>query len=767
MSALALVVALLLPAVQQDRTRVSAQLSNEAVRVGEAVTLVITVETASNADIAIKPPALANSLVVTGSQESTQMHFSIPGGRRRIVTRELILQPVTQGRFTIPAIEIDVGGTVYRTRPLALRVSAGAVTSPTMPRDEAWLRVNMNPDTVYVGQQTTLTAEAGFSEEVRVRLTRPPIFEMPAPTGFWVQEIPGDVRTELRQVEGRVVEVLVKKVAYFPLTAGRYALKPARAIVDVRQGFLFAPETREIRSVSPRVTVLPLPDAGKPEHFRGAVGQFTMETTIEPRTVAAGEPVQIKIVINGSGNIKAIAPPGLPQILGAEVFAPTEESTTEVNREVVAGSKTFTYVVIPEVEGVLHIPEINFSFFDPMQRAYRVLRNDPVEIQFAPGAEAGGETRNSYTLRPLRGRESPERLQWLSWPVFGALMLLPLLAAAGLLAWRRRKPRINRRAEYLARVRDAARLDDASVYRELDRILRDALSVPEAHTREVRDRDIRDRIVRLLARIEAARFAPSPPPSHERAAIVAATERAIKDLFGKCSARAAAPLVLFLAVSQNTFSSGIQAYESGDYKGAASAFAQHVQAAPRDASAWFNLGNAEFRSGDKGRAIAAWATALQIQPRSGDAAHNLRISGGAEALRVRPPLAVTHAEWLFLAVLLWWTAAIFVILALARGRRASSCVLLPALLAVVCLAIGFAATRVPQYAVALDDQTPLQAEPTVRSPLVRNVRAGAVLTVHESRDEWLRIQTIDERDAWVARDDVAIIGNAKANETIP
>jgi tetratricopeptide (TPR) repeat protein len=335
------------------------------------------------------------------------------------------------------------------------------------------------------------------------------------------------------------------------------------------------------------------------------------------------------------------------------------------------------------------------------------------------------------------------------------------------MGWQRRKPRINRRAEYLARVRDAAKLDDASVYRELDHILRDALAVPEAHTREVRDRDIRDRIVRLLARIETARFAPSPPPSHERAAIVAATERAIKDLFGKRSARTAAPVVLLLAFSQNTFNTGIQAYESGDYKAAASAFAQHVQAAPRDASAWFNLGNSEFRSGESGRAIAAWATALQIQPRSRDAAHNLRISGGAEALRVRPPLAVTRAEWLFLGVLLWWTAAIFVILALIRGQRASAWVLVPVVLAVVCVVTALVATRAPQYAVALDDQTPLQAEPTVRSPLVRNVRAGAVLAVHETRDEWLRIQTIDERDAWVARDDVAIIGNTKANETIP
>ena len=177
MTALALALALLLPASQQERTRVSARLSQESVRAGETVVLAISVETASNADIEITMPQLPGTIVVAGTQESTQMQYSIPGGRRRIVTRELILQPAQAGNFTIPGIDIDVGGNTYRTRPLILNVSATAVNSPTIATSDAWRRVTLSPDTVYVGQQTTLTAEAGFAEEVRLRLTRPPIFD--------------------------------------------------------------------------------------------------------------------------------------------------------------------------------------------------------------------------------------------------------------------------------------------------------------------------------------------------------------------------------------------------------------------------------------------------------------------------------------------------------------------------------------------------------------------------------------------------------------
>ncbi|HEX6063385.1 MAG TPA: hypothetical protein VFZ04_04145, partial [Longimicrobiales bacterium] len=87
MGTLVLALALLLPAAIQDRTRVQAALSQETVRMGETVGLAITVETASGADIQIRMPQLASTLPVVGSQESSQVHYAIPGGRRRVVVR--------------------------------------------------------------------------------------------------------------------------------------------------------------------------------------------------------------------------------------------------------------------------------------------------------------------------------------------------------------------------------------------------------------------------------------------------------------------------------------------------------------------------------------------------------------------------------------------------------------------------------------------------------------------------------------------------------
>jgi tetratricopeptide (TPR) repeat protein len=444
-----------------------------------------------------------------------------------------------------------------------------------------------------------------------------------------------------------------------------------------------------------------------------------------------------------------LSAPPLPQIVGAEVFAPTEQATTRFENELVAGTKTFTYVAIPDNEGVLRIPAIEFAYFDPAARSYRTERTDPVEVRVGPGTVDPDAPVPSGALQPLRERSGQVGLRWVRTPAFALVQVVPLLALAGLLLWRRRKPRSNRATEYRARVRAAATLPDSEVYRELDHILREALQDAGGAS------DVaRRRAARLIERIERARFAPEPPPRSTREAIEQEAATVVMRLFGKRSARPAALAVTLLFTAQQPFQAGVQSYETGRYQEAVSAFQQQVNTAPADAHAWYNLGNAHYRSGERGPAIWAWATALRLDPRGSDIVHNLRAAGNVEAIRVRPPLAVRSEEWLLLAAVFWWLAGALLLRALLRRQRPSPWLAAPLVVSIVCALVGWRAGQPVRYAIAVTEPTALHGEPTIRSPLFRNLRVGAVLTVEEERSEWLRVQTIDERSAWVARDDV-------------
>ncbi|MGQ0562386.1 MAG: BatD family protein [Gemmatimonadota bacterium] len=736
----------------QQEPRVSARLSTTSAAVGATVVLEVVVEDASGS-VSIGAPRLPQGIALIGTQDFTEMHISFPGGRRQTRRREYALQPATPGRFRIAPIVVTSGSRSYRTNAVELVVTGAAQPRSIASTEDAWLRASMQPETVYVGQQSTLTVEAGFSEDVRVRLTRPPVFEAPSPTGFWVQDVPGGVQSRLRSVNGAVTEIHTLQRAYFPLSAGRYAFAPARAVIDVREGFLFAPETREIRSQSPKLTVLPLPESGRPPDFKGAVGSYELRAFVQPDTVAAGEAAQITLELSGTGNIKAAPLPVLPQIAGVEQFAPTEDATISFDGATVGGVKRFQWVIIPEHAGRIDIPAARYVFFDPASRSYRAISSAPLTLFVTPAGTARADDDGAATaLDALRTQPQRATLGWVRSRTFVLLQLVPLLAIALALLVRhaRRRPRgSSALLAELKRIR-AADTSYPEFLRELESLLRAAGRV--SHLQD----DVRARSQDLIARIETQRVAPAAAQAAERASLLQQAESLLREVVRSERGGPGAPAaLLLLAALQATpaapFDSGIALYRSGNFAEAARAFETVVAADSANVSAWIDLGNAYYRSGEQGRAVWAWARALRATPRDRALLANLQAAGAVEVLRTRPPLSVRPVEWYLLAAIAWWLACALVVIGIVRRRpRTWSWALAPIAFMVVALAIGVLGDG-RDYAVALEPETRLYSDPTVHSPVVRNVQAGAGLDVVEQRGEWLRVRTVADAEGWVER----------------
>jgi len=132
------------------------------------------------------------------------------------------------------------------------------------------------------------------------------------------------------------------------------------------------------------ITVKPLPEENKPAAFNGAVGSFSIEATLNNRSVAAEDEATLHVVVKGKGNLPVIAAPVVDWPAGIEAFDPTAKE--EVNKTVVpmSGSKSFDYIFTPRSPGNYTIPAVSFPYFDPAAQAYKTAETRPMEIQVTP-----------------------------------------------------------------------------------------------------------------------------------------------------------------------------------------------------------------------------------------------------------------------------------------------------------------------------------------------------------------------------------------------
>jgi hypothetical protein len=131
--------------------------------------------------------------------------------------------------------------------------------------------------------------------------------------------------------------------------------------------------------------VLPLPQAGRPAGFSGAVGQFDAEASATPTKVNAGDPVTLRLKITGSGNFDRVSTDMLPGDANWKTYSP--KSHFDANDSInYGGMKTFDQPVIPNNGSVREIPSLAFSFFDPESRQYVTRTCPPIPIEVSGAA---------------------------------------------------------------------------------------------------------------------------------------------------------------------------------------------------------------------------------------------------------------------------------------------------------------------------------------------------------------------------------------------
>ena len=377
----------------------SADIDRTTVGLGEQLQLTVTVS-GTNIGGVPRPqlPALAdfNNL---GSTSSQSTNISFVNGRmtqEQTISYIYFLSPKKTGDLVIGPCKLDFKGSTYQTQPISIRVTKESQAPPPRPqqprqqspfdwdpfgeqqpreparRGAVHLAASADRTSVYQGEQVTVT----YTFYTQAQIGNLSMKDVPGFTGFWVEKLFDAKELNYRQATysgQQYSAATLKQVALFPTQPGDLGVDKMTLAGDriVGGGFFFnSTEPFEVSSDPITIHVKPLPDAGTPAEFSGGVGDFQVTAELNKDTSTGGEPLTFTIRVSGSGNVGLIGEPKLPPISGVKVLQPEAKQNTSTSSGRVSGSRTFSYPLIPAVDGRYAIPEVSLGFFSPKAGSY-------------------------------------------------------------------------------------------------------------------------------------------------------------------------------------------------------------------------------------------------------------------------------------------------------------------------------------------------------------------------------------------------------------
>ncbi len=521
------------------------------------------------------PPSLKEFRVLSGPNQSTSMQI-INGVSSSSLTLSYILLPNATGVFTIGSASIQYEDKSFTTDPIKVTVVKGAPkpkgnSGSQISNDEIaknlFIRASIDKSRVYLGEQVTITYKLYTKLNIASQMS---VDKLPQYQGFWAEELETarNISFSREVIDGQQYNVgLLKRAALFPNQSGKLEVTPFELTIPIQvqkkknpnniwDDFFGDPFGRaeiveyKAKSNTLKVDVIPLPENNKPESFRGAVGKFNFSAVLDRQKTKTNEPINLKLDISGTGNIKLLELPPFELPNGFEKYDPKIDE--QINRSgKISGSKKAEYLLIPRVAGTREIPPIEFSYFDPEKKSYQTVNSKSFNVTIEQGQnitlDAGSQQnieRLESDIRFIKTKfaDVDQKSEILLFsPSFWVASAVPLLASLVLIGWKRKQDKLSgnqqllrySKAEKVARKRFKAAkklMDQNNIehfYSEISQALfgylEDKFHIPKSEftldraADELLKRNIKPELVEKMKsnaqKCEFIRFAPGTNPS--------------------------------------------------------------------------------------------------------------------------------------------------------------------------------------------------------------------------------------------------------------
>ena len=375
------------------------------------------------------------------------------------------LVPNQKGTFVIKSAAIEYNGQIYKTAPIRITVTA-ATEQPRDPNDpqistdeSLYLIADVSKTNPYLNEPVTVVYKLYFAN---IGITNLGETSKPKYNDFWSQNI------EIKQLaaeEGifkgqNFRYIVLKKVVLYPQKSGRLKIEPLSLTVDVqlptnrRDMFgrmLLTETTKRVSAGAKTINVKPLPEAGKPDDFTGAVGDFDFKVTPSKTNLKHGESLDLVVSVTGKGNLKlfSLPKPVVPNALEMYDAVHSEDISTPLSG--MAGKSVDSYAIIPQYKGNYPVKPMQFSYFDLSSGTYKTLRSPEIMIHVLDGPTPVDSSATNGNKSKITAVEKFKNIQsktnfvpinnndFLGSNIFMGLLLLPFLLIPLIVLFKKKK----------------------------------------------------------------------------------------------------------------------------------------------------------------------------------------------------------------------------------------------------------------------------------------------------------------------------------------